>query len=710
MPDKLSTNTEEHTTYKVGNCVVNFGTNRVLKNGREIKVEPKAIEVLSILIEANGETVGKDELIKRVWGEALVTENSLSQAISKLRKILENEKNGLQPIETISKKGYRLVASVETIYDKHNFGSASRINYKSDKLFKSVYAIVIIACLIVIGFFFNDVLFKKNTETGSSPRFLPLTSAPGIERLPSFFGNDSFIVFSKELSPIQSTIYIKDLNTGNETGLASSPGIKRYPKFLKSRNEFVYFGKTKETTAIFSVAISGGTEKAIAYVESGEVTGLDASANGDWIVYPDRKVEMASRSLFRQNIADKKTRRITNPPENYIGDKLPAISPDGSQIAFVRVDAERNEDIYLLENEIGNEHRITTHNLRIFGLDWSADGSEIVYFVSDPEGSAILMKMNLSDNSTKEIISSIEYIGTNPAVSGSNNKIAFESWKNSSNIYRISIHKDEITEPKAKTLIQSTRSDFKPQYSPDGKKISFISDRSGLPEVWLMDVDAKSFRKLSDIISTYRSSPPVWSHDGKYIAVDAKSKGVNKIYLIDAENGMTTKTVTGGISPYFSRDNNWLYYSSHQTGNWEIWKTNISSREKFQVTSNGGYLAKESFDGKHVYYSKLAQTGIWRQNIETKDEELVFEELAALDKYNWQVVENGIYFIRRMTNYKPVLFFHDFVKNESELIKEVVAIPHARTFGLSVSPDRRTVLFSQTNELDCDIMLMDYPR
>src|SRR4030095_8555204 len=86
----------------------------LLLRGQEIvPLTPKLFETLLALIENSGAVVTKDELMKRVWRDAIVEERSLSQNVFLLRKALEEDSNGRHYIATVPKVGYRFLADVE---------------------------------------------------------------------------------------------------------------------------------------------------------------------------------------------------------------------------------------------------------------------------------------------------------------------------------------------------------------------------------------------------------------------------------------------------------------------------------------------------------------------------------------------------------------------------------------------------------------------
>jgi TolB-like protein/Tfp pilus assembly protein PilF len=79
------------------------------RNGQRVVLAPKAVDLLIALVEAQGEPVGKHELLERVWPNTVVEEGSLTSHISLLRRVLGEGAGGRGFIETIPKRGYRFV-------------------------------------------------------------------------------------------------------------------------------------------------------------------------------------------------------------------------------------------------------------------------------------------------------------------------------------------------------------------------------------------------------------------------------------------------------------------------------------------------------------------------------------------------------------------------------------------------------------------------
>jgi eukaryotic-like serine/threonine-protein kinase len=104
----------------INSCVFRFGdvTVRerefsVVRDGKVYPVEPKAFRVLLMLLRSPGRLISKDELLRSVWDDAVVTENSLTRNISLLRRLLNDDPREPRYIETVSTIGYRFLFPVE---------------------------------------------------------------------------------------------------------------------------------------------------------------------------------------------------------------------------------------------------------------------------------------------------------------------------------------------------------------------------------------------------------------------------------------------------------------------------------------------------------------------------------------------------------------------------------------------------------------------
>ena len=145
-----------------------------------------------------------------------------------------------------------------------------------------------------------------------------------------------------------------------------------------------------------------------------------------------------------------------------------------------------------------------------------------------------------------------------------------------------------------RSFVSSTRLEYAPQYSPDGKHVAFTSDRSGLQQVWVCDRDGGNPAQLTHF-DAETSGTPRWSPDGRWIAFDHHEKERWRIYVMAWDGGQVRRLAQDDgdaeVIPSWSGDGKWIYYASNRTGRFEIWKRAGKAGQEMQLTHNGGWAA-----------------------------------------------------------------------------------------------------------------------
>ena len=102
-------------TYQFDTFEVDDREFRLLESGAPVQVEPKVLRLLLYLIENRNRLVRKQELLDKVWQDAMVTENALTRVIGLLRKALNDDTHVPRFIETVPTAGYRFIAKVTVV-------------------------------------------------------------------------------------------------------------------------------------------------------------------------------------------------------------------------------------------------------------------------------------------------------------------------------------------------------------------------------------------------------------------------------------------------------------------------------------------------------------------------------------------------------------------------------------------------------------------
>jgi Tol biopolymer transport system component len=411
-------------------------------------------------------------------------------------------------------------------------------------------------------------------------------------------------------------------------------------------------------------------------------------------------------SIFLASIESQAKRKLTSPPVGSVGDCAPAISPDGRTVAFTRVSAAGG--IFRVPVAGGEPTRVTReHNPFCERLAWTANGRELVFSTTGgaPESSSSLWRVSASGGTPQPV-----FVGgdnaANPVLSSRGDRLAYEQRSQDFNIWQIEVPTATPPSRSTKKLIASTRGDAGPQFSPDGTRIAFVSDRTGSDEIWVCDTEGSNLVQLTSFGGPMAGTPR-WSPDGRRIAFDG-DWGIHVIAVDGGPSRRVASDTPDGVVPSWSRDGRWIYFASTRTGGLEVWKMPAAGGQAVQITKRGGFAAFESPDGKTLYYAKgIDIDGLWSVPVNGGDEAPVLDFPKGSFWGYWALGKTGIYYVNTETGAQPALEFLRFADKRVVQVAALDRRPVPFLPGMAVSPDERWVLYTQEDQRSSDIMLVE---
>ncbi len=148
---------------------------RLLRDGEVVRITPKALEILHLLVQYHGRTVTRDFMLESVWKDTYIEEGNINFNISQLRKSLGTGKNGASEfIRTVPKEGYRFVADVREIEPQDYFSDDSSarngIGHALVRRYRrpiTFFAVFLIMLATLTGFWLARSQFGFGTEARS---------------------------------------------------------------------------------------------------------------------------------------------------------------------------------------------------------------------------------------------------------------------------------------------------------------------------------------------------------------------------------------------------------------------------------------------------------------------------------------------------------------------------------------------------------------
>jgi len=196
--------------------------------------------------------------------------------------------------------------------------------------------------------------------------------------------------------------------------------------------------------------------------------------------------------IYAMNTDGSRQRNLTRNPAN---DSAFAWSPDSRRIAFTSK-RDGNWEVYVMTADGNGQRRLT----RGAGPVWSPDGRKIA-FTSKRDGNSEVFVMNADGSGQRNLTRSPRYEG-GPAWSPDGRKLAFVGGSRSCMAGAACAGNTDVYVINAdgsgqRRLTRAPRDDFVPAWSPDGRKIAFVSKRDGNAEIYVMNTDGSEQRNLT---------------------------------------------------------------------------------------------------------------------------------------------------------------------------------------------------------------------
>jgi Tol biopolymer transport system component len=456
------------------------------------------------------------------------------------------------------------------------------------------------------------------------PRVVPLTSYRGMEGHPALSPDGRLMAFSWSGEADDNVdIYVRLVDAGPAAPplrLTTGTLPDLNPAWSPDGQTVAFTRRNSAGWEIYTVPALGGPERrliqsAVAYTLS-QAGAISWSADGNYLAYMDRASPGEPQAIFLVSVETHEKRRLTQPPAGYVGDFNPSFSPDGKWLAFFREHTSNADEFQVLPmagtRPAGTPRPLLDSVADLWRLDWMPDSRSLVYS-QYREAALSLWRISLAERTPRPL----GFAGdgaTVLSIARQGHRLAYAKRTSDINIWRRSgPGAAEPVEPHV--FIASRQADEFPRYSPDGRHIAFVSERSGTREIWVSDAEGRNAVQITSLGGPLAGTPN-WSPDSRWIVFDLSREGHRDLHIISAEGGGLRK-LTGDSSnhvlPSWSHDGRWIYYGSDRGGDWQVWRIPAAGGQPVQVTRQGGREAYESPDGKSVYYTKGMGSGYWRE-------------------------------------------------------------------------------------------------
>jgi len=680
--------------FRLLDYVVDPALNRITTpSGQTVQVEPKIMDVLVALAEHAGEVVTRDELMQRVWNGVFVSDDALHRAIRELRRVFDDNADAPRAIETIRKRGYRLLPPVQRVgapgvakEDARNGGSEAAAGSRG---WRQRFAVATLIGAVAVGVAVWWQLGRRATvQTEARVRFMPLTSDPGNEVDPalSAVGRLAFVAHAADG---RLHVFTKTGPDAAAVQITRGNATDRAPAWSPDEARLAFVRIDDRGCSIQISAADGREARTVAPCTAADEFRMSWSPDGRFLaVTAGATTPRAPSHIELIDVHDGSRRRVTEPPSAYSGDSSPAFSPSGREIAFVRSISGSISDIFVAPSSGGQPRQVTTDYADVLGVDWEPDGRHLV-FSSDRAGGISVWRVPVEGGEPALLAGGGAKL-KHPTAARRAGIVAYEDWQYEINLREESTRDD--AQPSVPVSPTGDRWNFHPAISPDGTRLAFQSTRSGQYELWLAARDGSDPRPLTR--SAIYKSAARWSPDGRHLVFTTRGKDGTSIVDLSVDEG-SSRTVlvdaVGAAAPAWAADGRSIYFGSLRSGRWEIWNVDRATGATRQVTADGGYAAIESADGKWLYVARLDRRGLWRRPRDGGPETLVAERVLAEQWPNWGLYDRGVYYVTWPDEGDPCVAV---VENGAASPRVLSRLPEYAWSGIALTRDASRVIFA----------------
>ena len=696
----------------------------VTKGRRAAEPPGQPHQVLTLLLERPGHLVTRDELRRHLWPDDTFGdfEHGLNAVVNRLRDTLGDSADTPRFIETLPRRGYRFIGTVESTLPPTEIvqpqavtalGRDSRL-----PLFRGKRQVVVLVAIAVVAVVVWWSVQSPPPSQAAAMRLVPITTLTGQESWPTFSPDGEQVAFdwSGEKGD-NDDIYVTMVGSSEVRRLTTDSAIDTAPSWSPDGRQIAFLRcqPLEHGCQIRLVSPLGGSDSKLSDMlvspglawsrDSRVIAAAHETTNAD---HGDSGIY-----VFPRGGGEPRAITLTKPTSEV---SSPALSPDGRRLAYASCESGIHGpfgcDVNLLEVDsdlgpIGLSRRLTLQAmLSVSGLTWTRDGASVIFDGDDVNPfKPHLWRVPIDGSHGQE---RVELAGANvssPATTLLRDRLAFTRWQDDLDVYRFSLgHRSE-------PVASSSVNDFDPQFSPDGRRIALGSERSGkISEIWVAAADGTGGHRLTEGPGLWQGSPH-WSPDGRRIAFDSEgSDGHFHVWTIDADGGAPHQVTVGPSDetvPTWSRDGRSIYFCSGRPGQCDIWRIPLVGGPNEQITRNGsGAFALESSDGGSLIY-QLRREDDGPLVIRSLRDGSERQVTACAKDSAFDVGHGGVYYVACDPGTDPSVHVVNPVTGKERLLGTLERFGYPFPISLSVSPDETQILYVKRISSNADLMLIE---
>lgn len=524
---------------KFGGFLFDRKQGKLTRNDESFHLEHQQLQILNLLIDNKESVVSREQIASEIWQGVIVEDNTISKAITRLRKILNDSAKLSQIIKTIPKKGYQFIAHIEEVVEQAPQSSSISITPVIPKEKKGLFTLGAVLGVLLVGLLWLVNSSNDNEQSAVSSAVSlpsPITYREGIESNAHLHSDLNQLLFIGDFNDGYA-IFTKDVGGGQASVITEINSRYVYPKWLNhQKNAFVYSDLDSDNQCqIFKVIMTQPILKeVIATCLKSSPLEVFVDAKSDDIIWSD------DAGSWQHDLLTANRKPL---PFSGVGVRYQMPSPNGLLWAtLVYVEQGTRLSIY----DRASKNLILAKQLpyRITHFKWSKNSDSVYHLGKHPANQLF----RLSLDGVQTLLASTSQ-GTMTRISDVQSPHSIEFV-----ISTIDLDIHQLSNGVESKLINSPFPDYLPALSQPNNYVAFASKRTGSAQIWVKG-DNDKLKQVTNFERATFIYDIAWSpNENKLLA-----KRNNSIHIIDIATNKET------ILPIDARQKvAWQWISNHQ--------------------------------------------------------------------------------------------------------------------------------------------------
>lgn len=558
---------------------VDTAAHRAELDGRAVDLEPKAFNLLVLLLTNAGQLVTKQEILDTIWAGTAVTDNALTRVVAQLRKALRDDARQATFLETVPTLGYRWIAPVtrgrtrlgaaseparsglaadsepgrsglaadsereRSRVGVHSGQSPGAVRVDSERSTTRIRVGVAVLLASAAGAALLGLALWLTRDAGRPapialhPR--QLTTTGGLDVYPSFSPDGRRIAFSSDRTGAWE-IYVAAIDHAGSEQPLTAGGNQNVHAAWSPDGRHIAFHSMRHG-GIWVMPADGGDARQVttfgarpAWSPDGRRLTFQSNTSPD--IGPSARAANLPSTIWVVDVSAGQPRPLTRAGEPVGGHGSPAWSPDGRHIVFATSDF-FGTGIWSLDSDGGEPYPISTAIAPAYDPIYTSDGGSVL-FASGTWIWRVPVDANGRPRGEPLAFAAAGLQNIRHLAAAPGGRIAIVALSMRTSLMSAPVDERGVPAGPPRPLTEDTRTrNSVPAFSPDGSRIAVVSSVAGADsDIWVMQADGSGLAQLTGS-GTFESMPG-WMPDSRRVVftsirdrrvglwqVDADSKG-----------------------------------------------------------------------------------------------------------------------------------------------------------------------------------------